>query len=146
MKSSRPCPVKTDFPRGPDKVLIEMLGIAPRAITQRIAKGAGGKGPRQKSSKQVSESFSTIFAQGKKRQESPKSVKQFFRHFSTIFERHHFSGAFCGGLKISLEHIRSLGSRVLFVAHPPSPRGTEIPWMSGMRACAMVYEEKRCNI
>ena len=78
--------------------------------------GAGGKGPRQKTSKIVkkcqkvfrhfsttsrrakkrqkaSKSFSTLFdnfAQGKKRQKASKSVK-------TLFARHHFSGPF-GGL------------------------------------------------
>ena len=65
-------------------------------FSQRVAKGAGGKGPRQKKSKIVKKSqkvfrhFSTIFAQGKKRQKSSKSVKMFFdtfRQFSrgTIF-------------------------------------------------------------
>ena len=69
---------------------------------QRIAKGAGGKGPRQKTSKivkkcqKVFRHFSTIFAQGKKRQKSSESVKKFFRHFSTNFARHHFSGPFWG--------------------------------------------------
>ena len=54
---------------------------------QRIAKGAGGKGPRQKTSKivkkcqKVSRHFSTIFAQGKKRQKPSKSVKKFFDTF-----------------------------------------------------------------
>ena len=58
---------------------------------QRIAKGAGGKGPRQKKSKivkkcqKVFRHFSTFFAQGKKRQKSSKSVKKFFRHSSTNF-------------------------------------------------------------
>ena len=63
---------------------------------QRLAKGAGGKGPRQKTSKivkkcqKVFRHFSRIFAQGKKRQKSSKSVKKFFdtfRQFShgTIF-------------------------------------------------------------
>ena len=60
---------------------------------QRIAKRAGGKGPRQKTSKivekcqKVFRHFSTIFAQGKKRQESSKSVKI----FSTLFD--HFRAA-----------------------------------------------------
>ena len=63
---------------------------------QRIAKGAGGQGPRQKTSKivkkchKVFRHFSAIFAQGKKRQKSSKSVKKrqdTFRPFSrgTIF-------------------------------------------------------------
>ena len=54
---------------------------------QRIAKGAGGKGPRQKTSKIVKNrqkafrQFSTVFAQGKKLQKSSKSVKKFFDTF-----------------------------------------------------------------
>ena len=58
--------------------------------TQRIAKGAGGKGPRQKTSKivkkcqKVFRHFSTIFAQGKKRQKSSKNVKKFFDTFRQI--------------------------------------------------------------
>ena len=66
---------------------------------QRIAKGAGGKGPRQKTSKSVKKffrHFSTIFAQGKKRQ-------KVFQHFSTFFARHHFSGPFWGALKDSVD-------------------------------------------
>ena len=53
----------------------------------RIAKGAGGKGPRQKTSKivrkcqNVFRHFSTIFAQGKKSQKSPKSAKKFLDNF-----------------------------------------------------------------
>ena len=56
-------------------------------LNQRSAKGAGGKGPRQKTSKIVKKCqkyfrhFSTIFAQGKKRQKSSKSVKKFFDTF-----------------------------------------------------------------
>ena len=70
---------------------------------QRIAKGAGGKGPRQKTSKIVNKCqkvfrhFSTIFAQGKKRQKSSKSVKK----FSTLFDNFRaapFSGPFCNPL------------------------------------------------
>ena len=49
---------------------------------QRIAKGAGGKGPRQKTSKIV------------------KKCQKVFRHFSTIFARHHFSGPFCNPLRM----------------------------------------------
>ena len=63
---------------------------------QRIAKGAGGKGPRQKTSnivkkcQRVFRHFSTIFAQGRKRQKSSKNVEKFFdtfRQFSrgTVF-------------------------------------------------------------
>ena len=54
---------------------------------QRIAKGAGGKGPLQKTSKIVKKCqkyfrhFSTIFAQGKKRQKSSKRGKKFFDSF-----------------------------------------------------------------
>ena len=73
-------------------------------LIQRIAKGAGGKGPRQKTSKivkkcqKVFRHFSTNFAQGKKRQKSSKSVKKFFDTFRQISRRHHFSGPFCNPL------------------------------------------------
>ena len=56
-------------------------------LGQRIAKGAGGKGPRQKTSKSVKKCqkvfrhFSTVFAHGKKSQKSSKSVKKFFDTF-----------------------------------------------------------------
>ena len=72
---------------------------------QRIAKGAGGKGPRQKTSKivkkcqKVFRHFSTIFAQGKKRQKSSKSVKKFFNTFRQFSRRaKFFSGPFCNPL------------------------------------------------
>ena len=55
---------------------------------QRIAKGAGGKGPRQKTSKivkkcqKVFRHFSTIFAQGKKTSKIVKKCQKVFRQFS----------------------------------------------------------------
>ena len=64
---------------------------------QRIAKGAGGKGPRQKTSKIVEEFFDTfrqLSRRAKKRQKSSKGVKKFF----DTFARHHFSGPFWGAL------------------------------------------------
>ena len=73
------------------------------ACISGLQKGAGGKGPRQKTLKKcqkVFRHFSTIFAQGKKRQKSSKSVKTFFRHFSTFFARRHFSGPFWGALTV----------------------------------------------
>ena len=63
---------------------------------QQIAKGAVGKGPRQKTSKivkkcqKVFRHFSTIFAQGKKRQKSSKSARNIFdtyRQFSRGSEK-----------------------------------------------------------
>ena len=45
-----------------------------------------------------------FFAQGKKkRQKSTKSVKNSFRHFSTVFAQHPFSGPFPGGSDQSTE-------------------------------------------
>ena len=58
---------------------------------QRIAKGAGGKGPRQKTSKSIKKFFDTFrqfSCRAKKRQKSSKIVKKcekVFRHFSTNF-------------------------------------------------------------
>ena len=69
-------------------------------LVQRIAKGAGGKGPRQKTSKTVKKCqnvfrhFSTIFAQGKKTSKIVQKRQKVFRHFLTVFARHHFSGPF----------------------------------------------------
>ena len=64
---------------------------------------AGGKGPRQKTSKiakkcqKVFRHFSTIFARCKKRQKSSKSVKKFFDTFRQ-FSRGTFFPAPFGGL------------------------------------------------
>ena len=73
---------------------------------QRIAKGASGKGPRQKASKIVKKffrHFSTFFAQGKKRQKSSKSVKQFFDTFRQISRGTIFPTPFGGLCKKSRE-------------------------------------------
>ena len=73
-----------------------------QSITSADCKRAGGKGPRQKTSKIVKERqkvfrhFSTIFAQGKKRQKSPKSVKKFFDAFGQ-FSRGTIVPALLGG-------------------------------------------------
>ena len=81
----------------------ELFGIP--KIYQWTAKGASGKGPRQKKSKIVKKcqkyfrQFSTFFAQGKNVKNRQKCQK-YFRHFSTIFARHQFSGPFWGALKL----------------------------------------------
>ena len=74
--------------------------------SQRIAKRAGGTGPRQKTSKivkkcqKVFRHFSTIFAQGKKRQKSPKSVKNIFDIFRLFSRRAPFFRPFLGGSEV----------------------------------------------
>ena len=71
-----------------------------RGFAQRIARGAGGKGPRQKTSKSVKKFFDTfrkIFAQGKKRQKSSQSVKRFFDTFRRFSRGTSFLAPF-GGL------------------------------------------------
>ena len=91
------CPWKGPFSKqkkrkGPSHIEVSIL-ILGRPLNQRIAKGAGGKGPRQKTSKivkkcqKVFRHFSTIFAQGKKRQKSRKSVKKFFDTFRQFSRR-----------------------------------------------------------
>ena len=73
------------------------------AFNQRTAKGASGKGPRQKTSKIVKKCqkyfrhFSTIFARGKKTQKSSKSVKNIFDTFRQISRGTSFPAPF-GGL------------------------------------------------
>ena len=61
---------------------------------QRIAKGAGGKGPRQKSSKSVKKFFDTfrqLSRRAKKRQKSSKSVKKFFDTCRQFSRGHHYN-------------------------------------------------------
>ena len=80
-----------------------LMFLFPWCFSQRIAKGAGGKGPRQKTSKivkkcqKVFRHFSTFFAQGKKRQKSSKIVKKFFDTFRQISRGTIFPAPF-GGL------------------------------------------------
>ena len=65
----------------------ELLREYPGTPPQWTAKGASGKGPRQKTSKIVKKCrkyfrhFSTIFTQGKKRQKSSKNLKIIFDNF-----------------------------------------------------------------
>ena len=78
---------------------------------QRIAKGAGGKGPRQKTSKSVKKFFFTLFDNFRAGQKTSKIVKKcqkYFRHFSTIFARHQFSGPFWGALEVDLWPVARL--------------------------------------
>ena len=99
------------------------------ALFQRIAKGAGGKGPRQKTSKivkkcqKVFRHFSTIFAQGKNRQKSSKSVKMFFNTFRPLSRGTIFPAPF-GGLRVVAQpSIPTLHSLRL-----PSPHSHEKSW------------------
>ena len=94
------------------------LGNTP--IYQRIAKGAGGKGPRQKTSKivkkcqKVFRHFSTIFAQGKKRQ---KIVKKRQKSFSTLFDNFRAAPFFrplLGGSEFSIHPQLALLEQVSF--------------------------------
>ena len=77
---------------------------------QRIAKGGGGKGPRQKTSnivkkcQKVVRLFSTVFAQGKKRQKSTKNVKKIFDTFRQFSRGTIFPAPF-GGLRNCLRHV-----------------------------------------
>ena len=72
-------------------------------VFQWTAKGASGKGPRQKrqESSKVSRIFSTlfdIFHAGQKTSKIIKKCQNILRHFSTIFARHQFSGPCLGAL------------------------------------------------
>ena len=71
----------------PAKTLVGAVKI------QRIAKGAGGKGPRQKTSKSVKKSVDT-FRQFSRRAKNVKNRQKVPKIFSTIFARHQFSGPF----------------------------------------------------
>ena len=97
-----------------------------RFCTQRTAEGASGKGPRQETSKSVKE-YSRHFVTFSRR---AKIFKNVFRHFSTIFARHQFSGPFWGalmclrsgllgpGTPVLVPSFRFLGSRNICQNHP----------------------------
>ena len=69
-------PARKSAPCSGVSVAAKIPYLIPELNNQRLAKGAGGKGPRQKTSKIV------------------KKCQNYFRHFSTIFARHQFSGPF----------------------------------------------------
>ena len=69
-------------------------------LTQRIAKGAGGKGPRQKTSKSVKKFFDT-FRQFARRAKNVKNRQKVSNIFSTFFDNFRaalVSGPFWGAL------------------------------------------------
>ena len=70
------------------------------ALYQRIAEGAGGKGPRQKASNIVKkfQKFFDTFRQFSRRAKIVKKHQKVFRHFSTIFALGTFFPAPFGGL------------------------------------------------
>ena len=75
-----------------------------RLKNQQIAKGAGGKAPRQKTStivktrQKVFRHFSTIFAQGKKRKNRQKASKSFSTLFDDFVQPAPFFRPLLGGL------------------------------------------------
>ena len=77
---------------------------------QRIAKGAGGKGPRQKKSKSVKKCFDTFrqFSHRAKNLKNRQKVSKVSRHFSTSFARHHVSGPCWGALRETLDTFKIL--------------------------------------
>ena len=54
-------------------------------VIQQTAKGASGKGPRQKTSKSVKHVFSTLFDIFRGGQKEVKKFQKYFRYFLTIF-------------------------------------------------------------
>ena len=108
-----------------ESALLAEPHVAVMFSCQRIAKGAGGKGPRQKTSKSVKKffrHFSIIFAQGKKRKKSSKSVKKFFDTFRQFSRRAPFFRPLLGGGSCSLAEplTRSakVSCRTLQIAEP----------------------------
>ena len=82
---------------------------------QRIAKGAGGKGPRQKTSKIVKK-CQKVFRQFSRRAKNIKNRQKASKRFSTLFDnfRGFFTGPFWGALTSlgrKLLHTVSLVSR-----------------------------------
>ena len=89
-------------------------------VTQRIAKGAGGKGPRQKTSKivkKVSKSFSTLFDNFRAGQKTSKSVKKFFDTFRQFSRGTFFPAPFA----IALSYGLSISQNIREISRPGKP-------------------------
>ena len=77
--------------------------------------------PRQKTSKIVKscQNFLTLFDNFRAGQKSSKVVEKcqkYFRHFSTIFARHQFSGPFWGALTMASARYRLRGQTIVYSA------------------------------
>ena len=85
-----------------------------------------------KNRQKVSKSVSTLFGNFRAGQKTSKIVKKcqnIFRHFSTIFARHQFSGPFWGALKKGPDSLfREVG-----VFKDQQGRSTPTPWARGLR-------------
>ena len=88
-----------------------------QVCSQRIAEGAGGKGPRQKNVKKCQTVF-RHFRHFSRRAKNGKKRQQVSRHFSAIFARHHFSGPFWGLLMLSC--LKVFYWHFFTVLHPQS--------------------------
>ena len=133
-------------------------------LIQRIAKGAGGKGPRQKNVKnrqKVSKNFqyfSTIFAQGKKRQKVSKTFSTLFDNFraapffrpllggSDMFAHQYFPAA----RKSSSESQKNVGNpnhhyfSNLCCNAPPICTSMRLQFVSQYFGCPIRSEERKC--
>ena len=93
------CPICVDLRRNQVKMSWMSLGLAKSSLRhfyQRTAKGASEKVSRQKSSKTVNNIFDAFrrFRTGQEKSKFVKKCQKYFRHFSTFFARHQFSGLF----------------------------------------------------
>ena len=105
-----------------------------RIPNQRIAKGAGGKGPRQKTSKSVKKFFDT-FRQFSRRAKNVRNRQKVSKTFSTLFDNFRASPFFRPLLQSADHSVRETGRDES--QSVPSPeklfktRGLELPIFEG---------------
>ena len=89
----------------------ELVALLSADCKRGRQKGAMSKNVKNR--QKVSKSFSTLFDNFRAGQKTSKIVKKcqtYFRHFSTIFARHQFSGPFWGALILAFLRATSIVS------------------------------------
>ena len=103
------CPWSDLFPK---HVILSVLSMAQKNFSG-LQKGPAERG-HVKNRQKVSKSFSTLFnnfSAGQKTSKIVEKCQKVFRHFSTIFAQHHFSGPFWGALRITDLALRGIWFR-----------------------------------
>ena len=125
-----------------DRGCISVGSLSPKRIgvcslVSGTAKGASGKGLRQKTSKIVKkcQNYFRHFSTFSRRAKIVKKRQKYFRHFLTIFARHQFSGPFWGAL--------TLGCKTCAV-HKVSARMVWELWAADPSRCPRVAISLAC--
>ena len=116
-------------------------------LFQRTAKGASGKGPRQKSSKNVKNIFDTFRRHFSRRAKNVRNRQEVSKYFSTFFDnfaRHPFSSPFWGALIIlhypgEKRHI-NINFLLWFTCRWPWDKWLVVPGLTGPKSLCVRLE------